>query len=108
MLWRLGKENKRVTHEDAALAVKTSPSEWTCSITAPKIVAVDVTYKCASLNVVVTGEGNKRVTREEAALAVKASPSEWTCNITAPKIATVDVTYKCASLNVQCCTGEEK
>jgi hypothetical protein len=26
----------------AALAVKTSPSKWTCSITAPKMVAVDV------------------------------------------------------------------
>jgi hypothetical protein len=40
----------------AALAVKTSPSKWTCSITAPKMVAVDVTYEYASLNVAIGEE----------------------------------------------------
>jgi hypothetical protein len=37
------------------LAVKTSPSKWACSITVPKMAAVDVTYKCTSLNIA-TGE----------------------------------------------------
>jgi hypothetical protein len=57
MLRWLGKKNKRATREKAAPAIKASPSEWTCNIMTPKMVAVDVTYKCASLNVVVTGEG---------------------------------------------------
>jgi hypothetical protein len=38
----------------AALAVKTSPSKWTHSITAPKMAAVNVTYKCMSLTIALT------------------------------------------------------
>jgi hypothetical protein len=53
---QLGKKNKHATHEKAVLAVKASPSEWTCNITTPKMVAIDVTYECTSLNVAVTGE----------------------------------------------------
>jgi hypothetical protein len=41
------------------LAVKTSPSKWTCSITVPKMAAIDVTYKCASLSVA-TGEEKQK------------------------------------------------
>ena len=73
---------RRCSYEPkATLAVKASPTKWACSITAPKMTAVDVTCQCLAT----------RQSRRQP-FTVKANPTKWTCSTTAPKMAAVDVT----------------